>query len=91
MAIIGRYILTPEVFKFLGKKKFGAGGEIQLTDALEMLLQNQAIFSYSFEGYRFDCGDKAGFQKANLAYAMEREDIRKQLIPFLKEVIDICN
>jgi len=91
MAIIGRYILTPEIFRFLGEKKFGAGGEIQLTDAMEMLLQNQAIFSYSFEGYRFDCGDKAGFLKANLAYAMERPDIRNQLIPFLKEVIGICN
>jgi len=90
-AIIGRYILTPEIFKFLGKKKFGAGGEIQLTDAMEMLLQEQAIFGYSFNGYRFDCGDKAGFQKANLAYAMEREDIRHQLIPFLKEMIDFCS
>jgi len=91
MAIIGRYILTPEIFQFLGEKKLGAGGEIQLTDAMEMLLQHQAIFSYNFEGYRFDCGDKAGFQKANLAYAMERPDIRNQLVPFLKEVVGICN
>jgi len=91
MAIIGRYILTPEIFKFLGKKKFGAGGEIQLTDGMEMLLQNQAIFGYRFDGYRFDCGNKAGFQKANLAYAMERADIRHQLIPFLKEMLDFCN
>ena len=90
-AIIGRYILTPEIFKFLGKKKIGTGGEIQLTDAMEMLLQNQSIFGYSFDGYRFDCGNKAGFQKANLAYAMERPDIRNELIPFLKEMIDSCN
>jgi UTP--glucose-1-phosphate uridylyltransferase len=87
-AIIGRYILTPEIFKFLGKKKIGTGGEIQLTDAMEMLLQNQSIFGYSFDGYRFDCGNKAGFQKANLAFAMERPDIRNELIPFLKETID---
>jgi UTP--glucose-1-phosphate uridylyltransferase len=90
-AIIGRYILTPEIFKFLGKKKIGTGGEIQLTDAMEMLLQNQSIFGYSFDGYRFDCGNKAGFQKANLAFAMERPDIRNELIPFLKETIDFCN
>ncbi len=90
MAIIGRYILTPEIFKFLGRKKFGTGGEIQLTDAMEMLLQHQSIFGYSFDGHRFDCGDKAGFQKANLAYAMEREDMRNELIPFLKEMIDFC-
>ncbi|MFO7558614.1 MAG: UTP--glucose-1-phosphate uridylyltransferase GalU [Desulfobacterales bacterium] len=90
MAIIGRYILTPEIFKFLGRKKFGTGGEIQLTDAMEMLLQHQSIFGYCFDGHRFDCGDKAGFQKANLAYAMERKDIRNELIPFLKEMIDFC-
>lgn len=91
MAIIGRYILTPEIFKFLGRKKFGTGGEIQLTDAMEMLLQHQSIFGCRFDGHRFDCGDKAGFQKANLAYAMEREDIRNELIPFLKEMIDFCS
>ncbi len=87
MAIIGRYILTPEIFKFLGKKKFGAGGEIQLTDAMGMLLQEQKIIGYHFKGKRFDCGDKAGFQMANIAYAMDRPDMRAQLKPFLKETL----
>lgn len=87
MAIIGRYILTPEIFKFLGKKKFGAGGEIQLTDAMGMLLQEQTIIGYNFKGKRFDCGDKAGFQMANIAYAMDRPDMRAQLKPFLKETL----
>ncbi len=87
MAIIGRYILTPEIFKFLGKKKFGAGGEIQLTDAMGMLLQEQKIIGYNFKGKRFDCGDKAGFQMANIAFAMDRPDMRAQLKPFLKEIL----
>ncbi|MBA4369216.1 MAG: UTP--glucose-1-phosphate uridylyltransferase [Desulfobacterium sp.] len=87
MAIIGRYILTPEIFKFLGKKKFGAGGEIQLTDAMGMLLQEQKIIGYNFKGKRFDCGDKAGFQMANIAFAMDRPDLRAQLKPFLKEIL----
>jgi len=87
MAIIGRYILTPEIFKFLGKKKFGAGGEIQLTDAMGMLLKEQKIIGYNFKGKRFDCGDKAGFQMANIAFAMDRPDMRAQLKPFLKEIL----
>lgn len=87
MAIIGRYILTPEIFNFLGKKKFGAGGEIQLTDAMGMLLKEQKIIGYHFKGKRFDCGDKAGFQMANIAFAMDRKDMRAQLKPFLKEIL----
>jgi len=87
MAIIGRYILTPEIFKFLGKKKFGAGGEIQLTDAMGMLLKEQKIIGYNFKGKRFDCGDKAGFQMANIAFAMDRKDMRAQLKPFLKDIL----
>jgi len=84
LAIIGRYILTPEIFNFLGKKQTGAGGEIQITDAMELLLKEQSIYGYHFEGRRFDCGDKAGFQMANIAFSMEREDIRSKLLPFLK-------
>ncbi|RJP83438.1 MAG: UTP--glucose-1-phosphate uridylyltransferase [Desulfobacteraceae bacterium] len=90
MAIIGRYILEPEVFNFLGKKKFGAGGEIQLTDAMEMLLKEKKIMGYNFEGKRFDCGDKAGFQMANIEYAMDRKDIRDRLKPFLEEILTLC-
>ncbi len=86
LAIIGRYILTPEIFHFLGKKKTGAGGEIQLTDAMEQLLKTQPIFGYKFEGTRFDCGDKAGFQMANIAFAMERPEIREKLLAFIRQV-----
>ena len=86
LAIIGRYILTPKIFHFLGKKKTGAGGKIQLTDAMQQLLKTQPIFGYKFEGTRFDCGDKAGFQMANIAYAMEHPEIREKLLPFIKKV-----
>lgn len=86
LAIIGRYILTPEVFDFLGKNKKGAGGEIQLTDAMHSLLKIQPVYGYKFRGERFDCGDKAGFQMANLAYAMERPDIKDKLIEYIRKI-----
>ena len=70
----------------LGKKKTGAGGEIQLTDAMAALLKTQPIFGYKFQGTRFDCGDKAGFQMANLAYAMEQPEIKERLIAFMKKM-----
>ena len=86
LAIIGRYILTPEIFNYLGKNKKGAGGEIQLTDAMHSLLKKQPIFGYKFKGDRFDCGDKAGFQMANLAYAMERSDIKDKLLKYIRKL-----
>jgi len=86
LAIIGRYILTPKIFKYLGEKKKGAGGEIQLTDAMKSLLKEQPIYGYKFKGKRFDCGDKAGFQMANLAFALERPDMRDKLIKFIEEI-----
>jgi UTP--glucose-1-phosphate uridylyltransferase len=87
LAIIGRYILTPEIFSILGQKKKGAGNEIQITDAMAMLLKSQPIFGYRFEGRRFDCGSKAGFQMANVAFALDRVDIKDKLLPFLREMI----
>ncbi len=86
LAIIGRYILTPKIFGYLEKGTTGAGGEIQLTDAMKTLLKEQPIFGYKFKGKRFDCGDKVGFQKANLAFALERPDMRDKLIKFIKEI-----
>jgi len=86
LAIIGRYILTPEIFDFLGKNKKGAGGEIQLTDAMHSLLKIQPVYGYKFTGERFDCGDKAGFQMANLAYAMERPDMKDKLLKYIKKI-----
>lgn len=86
LAIIGRYILTPKIFSYLGQTQKGAGGEIQLTDAMKKLLQDQPIFGYKFQGTRFDCGDKAGFQMANLSFALERPDIRDRLSAFIKKI-----
>ena len=86
-AIIGRYILMPEIFDMLEKKETGAGGEIQITDAMAKLLASQPIYGYAFEGKRFDCGNKAGFQMANIAYALEYPDIRERLLSFLQECV----
>jgi len=87
LAIIGRYILMPEIYEQLGRKERGAGGEIQITDAMANLLKTQPIYGYRFEGQRFDCGSKAGFQMANLAYALDRPDIKRSLLPFIKEYL----
>ncbi len=84
MAVIGRYILTPRIFDLLGAHQTGAGGEIQLTDAMARLLDEQPIFGYRFKGQRFDCGDKAGFQMANLAFALEHPEIKDSLRTYIQ-------
>jgi len=88
LAIIGRYILTPEIFNILDNKETGAGGEIQITDAMARLLKTQDIYGFRYEGTRFDCGNKAGFQMANLAFSLERPEMREQLLPFIRERIE---
>jgi UTP--glucose-1-phosphate uridylyltransferase len=88
LAIIGRYILTPEIFEILENKEVGAGGEIQITDAMARLLKTQDIYGYRYEGTRFDCGDKAGFQMANLAFSLDRPDLRERLLPFIRQLIE---
>ncbi|BBO70142.1 UTP--glucose-1-phosphate uridylyltransferase [Desulfosarcina alkanivorans] len=88
LAIIGRYILTPEIFDILAGKEVGAGGEIQITDAMARLLETQNIYGYRYEGIRFDCGNKAGFQMANLAFSMDRPDMRERLLPFIEGLIE---
>jgi UTP--glucose-1-phosphate uridylyltransferase len=75
LAVIGRYILQPEVMKALSDQGAGAGGEIQLTDALARLLGQQPFHGFRFDGTRYDCGDKAGFVEANVAYALKRADL----------------
>lgn len=87
LAIIGRYILMPQIFEILGRKKVGAGNEIQLTDAMATLLDDQPIFGFRFQGQRFDCGDKAGFQMANLSLALANGELREQLLSFIKKII----
>ncbi|MBL4901146.1 MAG: UTP--glucose-1-phosphate uridylyltransferase GalU [Desulfocapsa sp.] len=87
LAAIGRYIFTPKIFELLGKQKKGAGNEIQLTDSMVELLKEQPIFGYRFQGTRFDCGDKAGFQMANLAFGLEHPEIKDSLKAYLQEII----
>ncbi|WP_319522807.1 UTP--glucose-1-phosphate uridylyltransferase GalU [uncultured Desulfosarcina sp.] len=88
LAIIGRYVLTPEIFEILDNKEVGAGGEIQITDAMARLLKTQDIYGYRYEGTRFDCGDKAGFQMANLAFSFDRPEMRERLLPFIRQLIE---
>jgi UTP--glucose-1-phosphate uridylyltransferase len=89
LAIIGRYILTPEIFDILEGKEVGAGGEIQITDAMARLLKTQDIYGYKYTGTRFDCGNKAGFQMANLAFSLDRPDMRERLVPYIRELLKI--
>jgi len=84
LAIIGRYILTPGIFNALEVTRPGAGGEIQLTDALKILVQTEEIYACEFEGNRYDAGDKLGFLKANVSLALKRPDLRPAFIKFLK-------
>ena len=83
VAILGRYIITPQIFKILEETKPGKGGEIQLTDALVNLISEEAMYAYDFEGTRYDVGDKLGFLKATVEYALRREDLRDGFIEYL--------
>ncbi|GGB29555.1 UTP--glucose-1-phosphate uridylyltransferase [Tistrella bauzanensis] len=84
-AVIGRYILQPEIFEHLGRHERGSGGEIQLTDAIRAMVGNTPFHALRFEGERFDCGDKAGFIHANIAFSLARVDLRDQVKDFLAE------
>jgi UTP--glucose-1-phosphate uridylyltransferase len=86
--ISGRYILQPEIFSFLERQTAGAGGEIQLTDAMLRLAETQSFFGYAFEGRIFDCGSKIGFLTANVAYALAREDVGPALRAELKQLLE---
>ena len=85
LGIVGRYILQPEVMRILDAKETGAGGEIQLTDAMAQLIGRQPFHGVTFDGTRYDCGDKAGFVTANIALALEREDLAPAVRAFLGE------
>lgn len=85
LAVIGRYIIEPAVFDILGQQRAGVGGEIQLTDALAAQIGKQPFTGLRFSGTRFDCGSKTGFQKANLAFALERDDIAPELRRWLRD------
>ena len=87
LAVIGRYILTPKVLKSLDRKMTGAGGEIQLTDAIAREIEkDRPVYGYRFEGQRFDCGSKAGFLQATVAFGLAREDLRDEFSYFLNNL-----
>lgn len=87
LAVIGRYVLPPSVFPLLERQEKGVGGEIQLTDALAKLARTEGLVGYKFAGRRYDAGDKVGYLKANIAYALKREDIRGPLLSYLRQVV----
>ncbi|MEC1760399.1 UTP--glucose-1-phosphate uridylyltransferase GalU [Schinkia azotoformans] len=88
-AIMGRYILRPEIFYVLDNVKPGAGGEIQLTDAIKLLNEQQIVVAHNFEGTRHDVGDKFGFIRATIEFALEREDLRSSVLEYLREVVEL--
>ncbi|MDR3289135.1 MAG: UTP--glucose-1-phosphate uridylyltransferase GalU [Peptococcaceae bacterium] len=91
LAIMGRYILNPEIFELLNKVIPGKGGEIQLTDGIRKLAESQEIMAYEFDGLRYDVGDKLGFVTATIEFALQREDIAPELIQYLKEKTKFLN
>ncbi|MED4590144.1 UTP--glucose-1-phosphate uridylyltransferase GalU [Priestia flexa] len=88
LAIMGRYVFTPEIFMFLEQQEIGAGGEIQLTDAIQKLNEIQRVFAYDFEGKRFDVGEKLGFIETTLEFALQHEDLKYPLMDFLKGLLE---
>ncbi len=86
LAIIGRYILTHEIFSILDKTRSGRGGEIQLTDGIRLLLEQQPVYAYMFEGVRYDAGDKLGFLKATVEFALKRHDLGRDFREYLKSL-----
>jgi UTP--glucose-1-phosphate uridylyltransferase len=88
LAIMGRYILTPEIFMYLDKQQAGAGGEIQLTDAIQKLNQIQRVFAYDFEGKRYDVGEKIGFVKTTIEFALQNPELRTELLTYIKEIME---
>ena len=86
LAVVGRYIFTPEIFTKIEKLKAGIGKEIQITDAIADLMNDQAIYGHMFEGKRFDCGSKLGYLKATIEYALEHEELSKEFKNYLKKL-----
>ncbi|MBD7910519.1 UTP--glucose-1-phosphate uridylyltransferase GalU [Clostridium cibarium] len=86
IAVLGRYIITPNIFDVLEKVEPGRGGEIQLTDAVKEIARKEAVYAHSFEGIRYDVGDKFGFLQANIDYALKRADLREKLIPYISSI-----
>lgn len=87
LAILGRYILNPKIFEILDHQRAGLGGEIQLTDAIAELNRYEAVYAYNFEGVRYDVGEKLGFIQTNIEFALQREELRPQLLEYLDKLL----
>ena len=87
LAVLGRYVINPEVFDILEQTPPGRGNEIQLTDALKVLAKKQAMYAYNFEGRRYDVGDKQGFLEATVEMALKRSDLRDKFLAYLKDIV----
>ena len=86
LSVIGRYVLEPEIFEFLNKQKIGVGGEIQLTDGIQYLMRKSNVFGFEFDGDRYDCGSKLGFVKANLGFALNDSEIKKEIVNYIRKI-----
>ena len=86
LAIMGRYILTPEIFDYLKTQKEGAGNEIQLTDAIERMNSDVPVYAYDFDGNRYDVGEKLGFVKTTIEYALKDPKMKDELVTFIKHL-----
>ena len=83
---MGRYVLTPEIFDYLEKQEEGAGNEIQLTDAIERMNNDNQVYAYDFEGNRYDVGEKLGFVKTTIEYALRDEDMKEDVKKYIREL-----
>ncbi|WP_160722281.1 UTP--glucose-1-phosphate uridylyltransferase GalU [Bacillus sp. USDA818B3_A] len=88
LAILGRYIISPRIFEVLSKQSPGAGGEIQLTDAIATLNCHEAVYAYDFEGIRYDVGEKMGFIQTSIEFALQKEELRTQLLEYLSTILN---
>jgi UTP--glucose-1-phosphate uridylyltransferase len=86
LAVVGRYLLTPAIFGRLERTGRGSGGEIQLTDAIANLLEDEKVLAYRFRGIRYDCGSKLGYLKATVQYALKHPELREEFLAYLKEI-----
>lgn len=87
LAVLGRYVINPEIFPILEKTKPGRGNEIQLTDALKVLAKEQTMYAYNFAGRRYDVGDKQGFLEATVEMALKRDDLRDKFLAYLQDIV----
>ena len=88
MAVLGRYIITPDVFEVLQNTQPGKGGEVQLTDALKVMAKRENVYAYNFIGKRYDVGDKLGFLKATVEFALRRDDLAEGFADYLKDIVN---